>query len=144
MNSSFVRNLAQLIARIGLGYVFFAHGWQKFHDNGLAGTTAGFRSMGIPAPEASAYYSTFVELVGGAALVLGLFTGLVGLLLFADMLGAFALVHIHNGVFVGEGGYELVTALGVGALLLAVIGAGTISIDGLIGRKLGWVSGLSR
>jgi len=143
MNSSLVRDLAQLVARIGLGYVFFAHGWQKLHDNGLAGTTAAFRKMGIPAPEASAYYSTFVELIGGAALILGLLTGLVGLLLFADMLGAFAIVHVHNGVFVGSGGYELVAALGVGALLLAVIGAGRISVDGAIGRKLGWAAGLS-
>jgi putative oxidoreductase len=144
MNSSFVGNLAQLIARIGLGYVFFAHGWQKFHDNGVAGVAGGFRKMGVPAPEASAYYATYAELIGGAALILGLFTGLVGLLLFADMVGAFATVHVHNGVFVNEGGYELVVALGAGVLLLAVIGAGKISIDGLIGKKLGWAAGLSR
>ena len=144
MNSTFTRNVAQLVARIGLGYVFFSHGWQKLHDNGLAGTSAAFQKMGVPAPEPSAYYSTFVELIGGGALIIGAFTAVAGLLLVADMLGAFLIVHIHNGVFVGDGGYELVVALGAGALLLAVIGAGKFSVDGVIGRKLGWAAGLSR
>jgi putative oxidoreductase len=144
MNSSFIRNLSLLAARIGLGVVLAAHGWQKFHDNGLAGTAAGFGKMGVPAPTASAYFATFVELVGGAALILGAFTGLVGLLAFLDMLGAFLLVHVTNGVFVGEGGYELVVAIGAGALLLAVFGAGAFSVDGVIGKKLGWAAGLSK
>lgn len=136
-------SLALLIARIGLGIVFVAHGWQKLDESGLAGVAAGFRKMGIPAPEIAAYYATFVELVGGAALIAGAFTGLAGLLLVADMLGALLFVHISNGVFVNEGGFELVVALGVGSLLLAVLGAGRYSVDGAIGRKLGWVGGLS-
>lgn len=144
MNSSLLRNLALLVARIGLGYVFLAHGWQKLHDQGLAGTAAGFQKMGVPAPEASAYFATFVELIGGAALILGLFTGLVGLLLVGDMLGAFFTVHIGNGVFVGQGGYELVAALGAGALLLAVLGAGKFAVDGAIVKKSSWIAGLAR
>jgi putative oxidoreductase len=144
MNSSFLRNLALLVARIGIGYVFLAHGWQKLHDQGLAGTTAGFKKMGVPAPEPSAYYSTFVELIGGAALIFGLFAGLVGVLLVLDMLGAFFIVHLGNGVFVGQGGYELVVALGAGALLLAVLGAGKFGLDGAIVKKSSWIAGLSK
>lgn len=144
MNSSFTSNLALLIARVGLGVVLVAHGWQKFHENGLAGTTAAFGKMGVPVPAASAYFATFVELVGGAALILGAFTGLVGLLAFLDMLGAFVLVHMSNGVFVNEGGYELVVAIGAGALLLAVLGAGAFSLDSALGKKIGWAAGLSK
>lgn len=144
MNSSFTSNLALLIARVGLGVVLVAHGWQKFHDNGLAGTTAAFGKMGVPVPAASAYFATFVELVGGAALILGAFTGLVGLLAFLDMLGAFVLVHMSNGVFVNEGGYELVVAIGAGALLLSVFGAGAFSLDSALGKKIGWAAGLSK
>ena len=144
MNSSFIRTLALLLARIGVGVVFVAHGWQKYHDLGVSGVADGFRKMGVPAPEASAYYSTFVELIAGAALILGLFTAVAGLLLVADMLGAFLIVHISNGVFVGDGGYELVLTLGLGALLLAVFGAGKLSVDGLIGQKAGWTAGLSK
>ena len=137
-------SLALLIARIGLGIVFVAHGWQKFDDMGLAGTQASFAKMGAPAPELTAYYSTFVELVGGAALLIGAFTAVAGVLLVLDMLGAFLIVHIDKGVFAAGGGYELVVALGVGALLLAVFGAGKFSVDGLLGRKVGRAGALSR
>ena len=135
MNSSIFRDIATLVARIGLGVIFIAHGWQKFDTNGLDATKAGFEGMGIPLPEISAYFATFVELVGGAALLLGIFTPIVGILLFLNMLGAFVFVHYDKGVFVGENGYELVVALGVGALVLAAIGAGRISLDNVLGRK---------
>jgi len=137
-------SLALLIARIGLGVVFIAHGWQKFDETGVKAVGAGFGKMGVPAPELSAYYATFVELVGGAALLVGAFTAVAGLLLALDMLGALLIVHIDKGVFVTEGGYELVVALGVGSLLLAVFGAGKFSVDGMLGGKVGRAGSLSR
>jgi putative oxidoreductase len=73
----------------------------------------------------------------------GAFTAVAGGLLFLDMLGALLFVHIKNGVFVGEGGYELVVALGVGSLLLAVFGAGRYSVDGMLGKKVGRAGSLS-
>lgn len=136
-------SLALLIARIGLGIVFVAHGWQKFDEMGVKAVGAGFAKMGVPAPELAAYFATFVELIGGAALLAGAFTAVAGGLLFLDMLGALLFVHIKNGVFVGEGGYELVVALGVGSLLLAVFGAGRYSVDGMLGKKVGRAGSLS-
>ncbi|MGA9870400.1 MAG: DoxX family protein [Rhodococcus sp. (in: high G+C Gram-positive bacteria)] len=135
MNSPIFRDIATLLARLGLGIVFIAHGWQKIDTNGLDGTKAGFEGMGVPLPAVSAYFATFVELIGGIALVLGIFTPIVGILLFLNMLGAFLFVHYDLGVFVAEGGYELVVALGVGALLLAAVGAGRFSLDGVFGGK---------
>lgn len=136
-------SLALLIARVGLGIVFVAHGWQKFDDMGVKAVGSGFSKMGVPAPELAAYYSTFAELVGGAALLIGAFTAVAGLLLVADMVGAFLFMHIDKGVFVAEGGYELVVALGVGALLLAIFGAGKYSVDGLVGTKVGRAGALA-
>lgn len=135
MNSTIFRDIATLVARIGLGIVFIAHGWQKLNTNGLDATKAGFEGMGVPLPAVSAYFATFVELIGGIALLLGIFTPIVGILLFLDMVGAFAFVHYDLGVFVSEGGYELVVALGVGSLLLAAVGAGRFSLDGVFGGK---------
>ena len=137
-------SLALLIARIGLGIVFVAHGWQKFNDMGVGAVGAGNTKMAVPAPELAAYYATFVELVGGAALLIGAFTAVAGVLLTLDMLGALLLVHIKNGVFVTEGGFELVVALGAGALLLAVIGAGKYSVDALLGKKIGRAAALAK
>ena len=137
-------SLALLIARVGLGIVFVAHGWQKFDEMGVKGIRASFAKMGAPAPELTAYYSTFVELIGGAALLIGAFTAVAGVLLVLDMLGALLIVHIDKGVFVTGGGYELVVALGVGALLLAVFGAGRYSVDGMLGRKVDRAGALAR
>ena len=137
-------SLALLIARIGLGIVFIAHGWQKFDETGVDGVAAGFGEMGVPAPELAAYYSTFVELIGGAMLLVGAFTAVAGVLLALDMLGALLFMHIDKGVFVTGGGFELVVALGVGALLVAVFGAGRYSVDGLLGPKVGRAGALAR
>ena len=122
-------DVALLIARIALGVVFVAHGAQKVFTWGVSGTAEAFAGMGVPAPQASALFAAVVELVAGAALLLGLAPPVVGLLLALDMLGAFVLVHAPNGVFVDAGGDELVAALGAGALVLAAVGAGRLSVD---------------
>ncbi|SFK26728.1 putative oxidoreductase [Streptosporangium canum] len=129
-------DLAALIARIVLGVVLIAHGWQKLSDGGLDAAAAGFTSMGIPMARVAAAFSIVVEFGGGILLILGLLTPLVGLLIAVDMLGAFIFAHMRKGVFVSEGGFELVGALGSAALLLAAGGAGRISLDHLIfGRR---------
>ena len=129
------RDLALLIARIGLGVVFIAHGWQKLVTNGVDGTAGFFASVGVPLPTVSAWFATLVELVGGGLLVLGLAVPLAGLLLVADMIGAWLFVHRGSGVFVADGGWELVLALGVGSLVLAAVGAGRYSIDHLLASR---------
>ncbi|KAA0024479.1 DoxX family protein [Antrihabitans cavernicola] len=135
MTSTTSRDIALLIARIGLGIVFIAHGWQKVVTNGLDATKTGFTGMGVPAPALSAYYAAFVELVGGAALILGVLTSIVSVLLLLDMVGAFFTVHIDKGIFVSDGGYELVLVLAIASLLLAAFGGGRFAVDALFRRK---------
>lgn len=137
MKSSAFKDLALLIARVGIGVIFVAHGWQKFFTNGIAKTQAGFDAMGAPLPDVSAIVAATVELVGGFALIAGIATPIAGILLFLDMLGAFFIVHVDKGIFVSEGGYELVLALGVSSLLIAAIGAGRLSVDALFGGRFG-------
>jgi len=124
-----LQDLALLAARVLLGVVLIAHGWQKLDQNGLHATAAGFDSMGIPAPLASAYYATFVELVGGAMLVAGLLTRLVAVLVVGDMLGAFWFAHRGTEVFADQGGWELVGLIGGVAFALVAAGAGRLSVD---------------
>ena len=131
-----VRDAALLLARVGIGVIFIAHGWQKLFTNGVDGTTKFFTSVGVPLPGVSAWAATVLELVGGAALVLGVAVPVVGVLLALDMLGAFFFVHAGKGIFVAQGGWELVLALGVTSLLLAAVGAGRLSLDhALFGRR---------
>jgi putative oxidoreductase len=105
---STARDALLLVARVLLGIVLIAHGWQKLAIYGLGGTAGSFAQMGVPLPAVSAVFAAVVELVGGAALLLGAATVVAGALVVLDMLGAFLLVHIGNGVFVTDGGFELV------------------------------------
>jgi putative oxidoreductase len=130
------RDLAVLVTRVAVGLVFFAHGWQKLFTNGIDGTAAFFDQIGVPAASAAAWFAALVELAGGAALIVGLAVPVAGLLLVVDMVGAFAFGHAGAGLFVDQGGAELVLVLGAAALLLAVLGAGRYSIDHLLaGRR---------
>ena len=123
------RDAVLLVARVLLGAIFLAHGWQKLTEWGLDGTGAAFEQMGVPLPGIAATVAALIELVGGIALILGALTTVFSLLLVLDMVGAAVLVHIGNGVFITENGWELVAALGAGALLLAAAGAGAYSVD---------------
>lgn len=122
-------SLAVLVLRIGAGFVFFMHGWQKLVDNGIGSTQAAFDGMGAPLPDLSAPLVTFADLVGGVALVAGAFTQLAALILLVDMLFAMFIVHVENGFFTTEGGYELVFLLGIAALTLMQAGPGAFSVD---------------
>lgn len=120
---------ALLVLRVALGAIFLAHGWQKFFAFTIPGTQGAFAEMGVPAAELIAPAVAALELAGGAALILGLATRPVALLLALDMAGALLLVHLSAGIFVDAGGYELVLALGAGALALAIAGPGSVSAD---------------
>ena len=134
-----------LLIRVVTGIVFFMHGYQKLVDNGISATQKGFDAMGAPLPEITAVVVTFAELIGGAALIVGALTPLVGLILAIDMLSALFIVHIDSGFFAMNGGFELVLLLGSAALGLALTGPGQYSIDAIVGlgSRLPLVQGLS-
>lgn len=136
MKIATLRDPAILLARLAIGFIFIAHGWQKLAAWGLDGTAASFEQMGVPMPAVSAAVAAFIELVAGAALVVGLVVPVAGLLLTLDMLGAFVLVHASNGVFVSDNGFALVLALGAGGLVLAAVGGGRYSVDELMGTRI--------
>jgi putative oxidoreductase len=123
------RDAALLVARLVLGVVLVAHGWQKVFTNGLGATAEGFAGMGVPLAPVSAAFAGLVELLGGLLIVAGAATALVGVLVVLDMIGAALLVHVPNGVFASDGGWELVGVIAAAALVLAVAGAGRFSVD---------------
>src|SRR5687768_6983612 len=94
-----MKDWAIAIVRMIVGFTFLMHGWQKFFDIGVAAMVGGFTSMGVPMPELAAPLVTFVELICGAALMIGLATRLVAIPLAIDMLAAIVLVHIPGGFF---------------------------------------------
>lgn len=136
MNQSTLSTTAMTILRVVLGVVFVAHGWQKFNQFTIAGTQASFAKMNVPLPELTAPLVATLELVGGIALILGVLTRIFAALFVLHMLGALVLVHARNGIFVSEGGFELVLVLSAAALVVALVGPGRYSVDHtLFGRS---------
>lgn len=129
-----LRDLGLLLARVILGIVLIAHGWQKLTTWGISGTAASFTKMGVPAAHLSAAFAAIVEFAGGIALILGILTPVVALLVVLDMFGAFLFVHSGHGVFIDGGGWELVGVIGAASLAL-LGGAGRFSLDHLLNRR---------
>ncbi|GAA4051939.1 DoxX family protein [Arthrobacter methylotrophus] len=136
MNKSTLTNTALTVLRVIVGFIFAAHGWQKFNEFTITGTQAAFGKMGVPAADMVAPIVATLELVGGIALIAGVLARVFAALLALDMLGALFLVHAPAGLFADKGGYELVLALAAAAAAVALTGAGRISVDAAVfGRK---------
>src|SRR5512142_775740 len=99
-----------LVLRVVVGVVFLAHGAQKVFVFGHPGVTGMMTKFGVPLPGVASLVVMFVELVGGAALILGVLTRVAAALLSIDMLVALLAVHLKNGFFVPMG-VELVLTL---------------------------------
>lgn len=122
------------LVRIIVGVVFLAHGYQKFFVFGIAGATAAFGQMGVPAPGITAPLVATLELAGGIALILGFLTRLAALGLAINMLGAIVFVRLAGGFYIPNGAeYEIV--LCVACIALVIAGAGAMSIDGAMAAR---------
>ena len=120
--------LGLTLVRIIVGVVFVVHGSQKLFVFGLGGITAFFTQAGIPLPAIAAPVVTFVELLGGIALILGVFTRIAAILLAIDMMGAILFVHGKAGFFLPTG-FEYALTLLVANIALAVGGPGEYAIE---------------
>jgi len=129
---AYARDAALLAARLLLGTIMFAHGYQKLMIDGIGRTTQGFETMSIPVAILSASFVTVVEFVGGVLLAVGLVVPVVAALEGFVMVGAAAYVHLPHGIFVAEGGWELVGAIGAGLAALAAAGPGRFSVAHLL------------
>lgn len=124
-----LRDVTALIGRVAVGVVFLVHGLQKW-DMGVSGVTNMMSGIGVPLPTLSALFLIVIETIGAIAFIAGVALPAVGVLLAVDMAGAIFFVHIDAGL-TGQGGYELVLALGAAALALGFNG-GRFSLDHLL------------
>ena len=131
MNTS-TSNQGAFLTRITLGSILLAHGALKIFVFTIPGTVAFFGSLGLPA--IVAYLTIFGEVIGGTALILGIYPRLVALLSLPILLGAVS-VHLGNGwLFSNEGGgWEFPVLLTVLAVVVAIQGAGSFTVKQIPG-----------
>ena len=129
-------DIALMILRVVVGVIFVAHGGQKLFVYGFDGVAGAFGQMGIPMPQLMGPFVALLEFGGGLALIAGFLTRLVALGLGATMAVAMLMVHLKGGFF-APNGIEFTLSLLGSAMTLAITGAGSFSIDTLIGRRRG-------
>lgn len=137
-------DIALLLLRAWSGVVMVAHGLN--HLRSQKGTARWFGKVGFRSPKLNARISAYNELAIGVGLIAGFLTPVAAAGLGATMLVAFWAIHRHAGFFVfhrPDEGYEYVATLAVVALVLAVLGAGGISVDEALGLDwTGWAGAL--
>jgi len=124
---------AMLAARLWAGIVMVAHGVN--HGRNLAGTASWFARVGFRSPELNARLSFLNEIAIGAGLIAGLLTSVAAAGLIATMTVAFWSIHRFAGFFVfhrPDEGYEYVATLAMLALVIAIVGPGSVSVDSLL------------
>lgn len=124
--------LALTLLRVAVGAIFVVHGMHKLED--IAGTTAGFARIGIPAPEAATYLGILGELFGGLGLLLGALTHLAAMGPVLVMASAIYFVHRGHGMLNQNNGWEWPLTLLLVCLFFAAHGPGPISVDELASR----------
>jgi putative oxidoreductase len=133
---------ALLIARILLGSSLFAHGAQKlfgwFGGYGVKGTGGFFETIGFRPGPLFAIAAGLGEAGGGLLTALGLGGPIGPALIIMVMLVAALTVHIKNGYWQSNGGYELNTMNIALALALAFTGPGPLSLDAVLGLDGIW------
>lgn len=126
--------------RLAAGVIFSAHGAQKlfgwFGGYGLEGTGAWMASIGIEPGVLMAALAGGAEFFGGLALILGVLVRPAALVLAVTMAVAIVSVHLSNGLFMANNGYEFGLALLALSVALFFRGAGGLSIDRFISARL--------
>jgi putative oxidoreductase len=129
--------LGRLIVRLIIGALFIGHGTQKlfgwFAGPGLAGTEQMMAGLRLHPPRRNALAAGATETAGGALLAAGLATPLAAAGLIGVMLTAIRTVHLKNGPWVANGGYEYNLVLIAALLGLVDGGPGDLSLDRALG-----------
>ncbi len=141
LNSIFESNagLGATALRIPVGMILAAHGAQKlfgwFGGYGLEATGQWLASVGFEPGYLMALLAGSAEFFGGIALIIGLLTRPAAAVAAFTMAVAMT-VHVGNGLFVSNNGYEFALALLAATVALTIQGGGAYAADRYIAGNL--------
>ena len=140
------RQIAPLFLRLAAGAGFVNHGWAKL-SRGPEHFGALLQQLHVPFPGLMAWVSPLIELLGGLALLAGLFVSLTAVPLICTMLVAMFAIHIHygfsavktiglasSGPVFGPPGYEINLIYIACLIALLLVGAGRYSLDAVLAK----------
>jgi putative oxidoreductase len=147
LQGSCVARWAPIPLRLIVGYGFVEHGFAKL-SKGPEAFAGILHAIGVPAPHLMAWLTILTELIGGLAVLLGIFVPLVSLPMAALLFVAIFTVHLPNGFSsiklisvtagraqFGPPGYE-VNLLYLACLAALVFGgSGPLALDGYLRKK---------
>jgi putative oxidoreductase len=126
-----------LVIRLVVGLTVAAHGAQKLFGwwggPGLSGFSAWLGQLGVPQERPSAVIAALAEFVGGLLVVLGLFTPIAALAVAGDMLVAILAVHMTQGFWNANSGYEFPLVVLASMVGISLTGPGRLALDSLLG-----------
>jgi putative oxidoreductase len=134
---------AALILRLTLGAIYVMHAWLALSVLTPSGMASVILRMGVPASllQVFVWYTIVAHAVGGALMIVGLWTRAAAVVNLPVMIVALALVHYPQGFFLtavvadraagrlAVTGYEYALLVLAATAALALVGSGTFSID---------------
>jgi putative oxidoreductase len=129
----------RFILRVTVGGLLMGHGLQKLNGSfggpGLEATQESMGALGLHPAKHQGLAAALSETVGGGLTAIGFLSPLGPAMITGTMLVAIKKVHLKNGVWVTQGGYEYNATLIAAALSLATAGPGILSLDGLLRKQ---------
>ena len=126
-----MKDMALLVGRVLLALMFVMAGWSKI--GGYAGTQGYMEAMGVPGFMLPLVI--LLELGGGLAVVLGLFTRSIAVLLAGFTLMAAFIFHYQPAEQMQMLMFMKNVSVAGGFLALAAAGAGAFSLDARLGKN---------
>jgi putative oxidoreductase len=116
------------VLRIVAGLTFLEHGTQKL---------LGIPALAMPTPALTSLYGIqgIIELVGGALMLIGLFTRPVAFILAGDMAVAYFMAHLPKSFFPTHNGGDAAILFCFVFFYIFFAGGGPWSIDAATGRE---------
>src|SRR5262250_3135264 len=96
--SSLLARWAPLPLRLIVGYGFIVHGYAKL-ARGPETFAAVLHTIGVPLPHLFAWLTTLVELIGGAAILVGAFVPVAAVTMAIVLVTALLRIHLPYGFF---------------------------------------------
>ena len=140
--------VAALAVRLVVGYGFIQHGFAKVL-NGPDLFAANLSGLGVPAPEVMSWITISSELTCGLAVLVGALIPLTSIPMAIILIVAMLYVHLPygfssiklqavtpEGIKFGPPGYEVILLYLVCILTLTVLGAGPLSVDSWLTKRL--------